>query len=336
MTDNPISVRNLSREFDLGRSAGRRTLLRAVDDVSFEIGQGETLGLVGESGSGKSTIGRMMVGLLRPTEGAIDLFGTKIGPRDRRSRWKPLRHRIQFVFQDPYAALNPRMRIGEAIAEPLVIKGDLSRRDREARVRELLELVGLPASYVTRFPHEFSGGQRQRVVIARALALNPDFIICDEAVASLDVSMQAQIVNLLKDLQDRLGLSYLFIAHDLAVVRAVSHRIAVLYAGKVVEIGNRTGLYRAPLHPYTRALLEAVPRARPRERQTVIAGEVPSLLERPKGCNFCARCPRVMDVCWIVEPALMPVDDRQVACHLYGPGQDLKSEATPAGDRPGA
>ncbi len=318
MSEIIVAVRDLTREFDLGRAPqGGRLKLKAVENVSFDIRRGETLGLVGESGSGKSTIGRMLIGLLPPSSGALELFGTRIDAAGRESQWKPLRHRVQFVFQDPHAALNPRMRVGESIAEPLAIKGGMSRKERDKRVAELMELVGLPTNFVSRFPHEFSGGQRQRIVIARALALNPDFVICDEAVASLDVSMQAQIINLLKDLQDRIGLSYLFIAHDLAVVRAVSHRIAVLYAGQVVEVGDRSALFQNPLHPYTRALLDAVPRARARSRPPVLGGEVPSLLNKPEGCNFCTRCPKVMDVCRTVEPPLRRVDGRDVACHLY-------------------
>jgi len=319
MNEIIVTAQDLTRDFDLGRVArGRRLTLRAVENVSFDIRRGETLGLVGESGSGKSTIGRMLVGLLRPSSGALELFGTRIDARAREAQWKPLRHRIQFVFQDPHAALNPRIRVGQAIAEPLVIQGRMTRTQRSARVAELMELVGLSANLASRFPHEFSGGQRQRIVIARALALNPDFVICDEAVASLDVSMQAQIINLLKDLQDRIGLSYLFIAHDLAVVRAVSHRIAVLYAGQVVEMADRTTLFQEPLHPYTRALLDAVPRTRGRPRsRPVLGGEVPSLLDKPVGCNFCTRCPQVMDICRGVEPPLKRIAARAVACHRY-------------------
>ncbi|MRX51794.1 ATP-binding cassette domain-containing protein [Paracoccus sp. S-4012] len=315
MTETIVSVRNLTRTFVQG-GAGGKQLLKAVEDVSFDIRRGETLGLVGESGSGKSTIGKVLVGALPPSEGTVDLFGTRITPQSRDRAWKPLRHRVQFVFQDPHAALNPRMRVGQSIAEPLEVKGGMSRADRHARVEELMELVGLPPNFLDRFPHEFSGGQRQRIVIARALALNPDFVICDEAVASLDVSMQAQIINLLKDLQDRMGLSYLFIAHDLAVVRAASHRIAVLYAGQVVELAQRSDLYQRPLHPYTRALLDAVPRARKRQRPPVLGGEVPSLLNKPRGCNFSTRCPLATEHCRQVEPALREVEGRQVACHL--------------------
>jgi len=314
MNEIIVAAKHLTRTFDLGG----KLRLTAVQDVSFDIRRGETLGLVGESGSGKSTIGRMLVGLLRLSGGTLNLFGTHIDARTREAQWKPLRHRIQFVFQDPHAALNPRIRVGEAIAEPLAIKGGMTRAQRHARVAELMELVGLPTNFASRFAHEFSGGQRQRIVIARALALNPDFVICDEAVASLDVSMQAQIINLLKDLQDHMGLSYLFIAHDLAVVRAVSHRIAVLYAAQVVEMADRTTLFREPLHPYTRALLDAVPRARARVRtRPVLGGEVPSLLDKPLGCQFCSRCPQAMDICRSQVPPLKRIGARDVACHLY-------------------
>jgi oligopeptide/dipeptide ABC transporter ATP-binding protein len=230
-----------------------------------------------------------------------------------------VRSRLQFVFQDPFASLNPRMRIGNAIAEPLDIAGSHSRRDRKERVAELLELVGLPQNSVERYPHEFSGGQRQRIVIARALALNPDFVVCDEPVSALDVSMQAQIVNLLLDLQDRLGLSYLFIAHDLAVVRAVSTRVAVMYAGAIVETAPKAQIYSDPQHPYSRALLDAVPRADPDfVRHPVVAGEVPSLLDPPQGCRFHPRCAFAMDRCRVEVPVLKASGtDRQVACHLF-------------------
>lgn len=327
MSDPLVTVRNLNRHFTLGQGS-RRQVLRAVEDVSFQIGRGETLGLVGESGSGKSTIGKMLVGSLPPTSGEIEILGQKITAASRQKDWRSLRERVQFVFQDPHAALNPRMRVGQSIAEPLEIQGRLSRAERAERVASLLDLVGLPPAWAERFPHEFSGGQRQRVVIARALALNPEFVICDEAVASLDVSMQAQIINLLKDLQDRLGLSYLFIAHDLAVVRAASHRIAVLYAGQVVETASRSELFQSPLHPYTRALLDAVPRARRREeRPPVVAGEVPSLLNKPKGCNFSARCPLATAQCREVEPKLRHIGTRQVACHLAEGGQNGSAAA---------
>lgn len=313
-----IRVRNLKRDFKVGSRGKDKGILRAVNDASFDVMPGETLGVVGESGSGKSTIGRMLVGLLPATGGEIELFGETItGPHGKRALAK-VRHRLQFVFQDPHAAMNPRMRISDVIAEPIDIQGGWSRKDRADRVAELLELVGLSANFADRFPHEFSGGQRQRIVIARALALDPDFIVCDEAVAALDVSMQAQVINLLMDLQDRLGLSYLFIAHDLAVVRAVSTRIAVLYAGEIVELAEKRDLYEDPKHPYTQALLAAIPRPEVGIRKPPIRGEVPSILDRPAGCTLCPRCPKAFDRCKTEAPALREVaPGHRVACHLY-------------------
>ena len=320
MSEAIVEARGLTRDFEVGRGRERRrSKLRAVDAVSFHIEREETLGLVGESGSGKSTIGRMLVGLLPATAGEVRLFGQCItGPRGPRGL-AAVRRRLQFVFQDPHASLNPRMRVGDAIAEPLDVAGGWSRADRADRVAELLEMVGLSRSFASRFPHEFSGGQRQRIVIARALALSPDFVVCDEAVASLDVSMQAQIVNLLKDLQERLSLSYLFIAHDLAVVRSVSRRVAVLYAGQIVEMAGKRELYAAPKHPYTQALLAAVPRPEVGRDRPRIEGEIINLLDRPEGCKLCLRCPHAMQVCRAVDPPLREVaPGHAVACHLYG------------------
>ncbi|MBV7483504.1 ABC transporter ATP-binding protein [Bordetella sp. BOR01] len=320
MSQTPIvQVSGLTRDFKLGRGAGRRAVLRAVDQVSFDIHHGETIGLVGESGSGKSTIGRMMVGLLEPSAGDIQLFGKSITGPQRRGNLGAVRQRLQFVFQDPYSSLNPRMRVGNAVAEPLDISRPLAPKERAERIAELFEMVGLPPAFATRFPHEFSGGQRQRIVIARALALNPDFVVCDEAVASLDVSMQAQIVNLLMDLQQRLGLSYLFIAHDLAVVKAISHRVAVLYAGEVVEIGHKARLYAAPRHPYTQALLKAVPRpVVGRVRPPPIKGELLSVLNKPAGCSLSPRCPHAAPRCQQEKPLLREVEPGwQVACHFH-------------------
>jgi oligopeptide/dipeptide ABC transporter ATP-binding protein len=315
-----VSVRNLSRVFNVGRGEdGKPQRLHAVNDVSFDVLPEETLGLVGESGSGKSTIGKMLVGLLPASSGDITLFDQTITGASGKRNLRNVRRKIQFVFQDPHSSLNPRMRVGDSIAEPLDIAGGFSRRDRADRVAELLEMVGLAGSFASRFPHEFSGGQRQRIVIARALALQPDFIVCDEAVSSLDVSMQAQVVNLLLDLQERLGLSYLFIAHDLAVVRGVSRRVAVLYAGEIVELAERRELYEHPKHPYTHALLQAVPRpVVGRLREPPIRGEIPSLLDRPKGCTLCARCPHVTERCRVENPPLREVAaGHLVACHLY-------------------
>jgi oligopeptide/dipeptide ABC transporter ATP-binding protein len=316
---NPIvELAEVSKTFALGRGSRRPQLLHAVSDVSFSIAAEETLGLVGESGSGKSTIGRMLVGVYPATSGRISLFGRDITGSGGKANLAAVRRRLQFVFQDPHAALNPRMQVGDAIAEPLDIAGGLDRRTRLARIGDLLDMVGLPRSSAERYPHEFSGGQRQRIVIARALALKPDFIVCDEAVSALDVSMQAQVVNLLMDLQREFGLSYLFIAHDLAVVRSVSTRVAVMYAGSLVEIASRKALYENPLHPYTRALLDAVPRvkgaAKPRQ---MLQGEPPSLIDPPAGCRFASRCPLAEPRCRVETPKFRPVGgDHHVACHL--------------------
>ena len=318
---NPVEVRDLDMAFRMGRAGGRPAMQQVLHGLSFDIGPGETLGLVGESGSGKSTAGRILVGLHEPTGGSVRLFGQSITGPERARGLAAVRARLQFVFQDPHAALNPRLRVGDSIAEPIDIAGDRSRRERNERVRELLEMVGLPRDSDERFPHEFSGGQRQRIVIARALALQPGFVVCDEPVSALDVSMQAQIVNLLMDLQARFGLSYLFIAHDLAVVRAIAHRVAVLYAGSIVEIAARDDLYRRPQHPYTQALLEAVPRPDPaRRRGPVLGGEVPSLMAPPSGCRFHTRCPKATPRCSAEAPRLRATEPgRLTACHLYDP-----------------
>jgi len=314
-----VAVRDLSKTFALKRRAGQPArLLHAVRRVDFDIARGETLGLVGESGSGKSTTGRMLVGLIPATSGTVRLFGETLTGPGAGGAFARLRSRVQFVFQDPQSSLNPRMRIGDAIAEPIDVAGNLSRRDRQRRVEELLDTVGLPRSCGERFPHEFSGGQRQRIGIARALALKPEFIVCDEPVSALDVSLQAQVVNLLLDLQQAFGLSYLFIAHDLAVVRNISDRVAVMYAGEIVETAPRDALYAEPLHPYTRTLLDAVPRPDPRRRLTAsVKGELPSLVNPPEGCTFAPRCPHAMDRCRVESPLPRAAGPgRQVACHL--------------------
>jgi oligopeptide/dipeptide ABC transporter ATP-binding protein len=309
-----VVVRDLVKTF-----TARGALLRAVDGVSFDVRQGETLGLVGESGSGKSTTGRILVGLEAATSGSINLFGQEISSVRGRVTPGAVRRRLQFVFQDPQNSLNPRMRAQDAIAEPLDVAGGWSRSARNDRVRELLEMVGLPRSCGDRFPHEFSGGQRQRIGIARALALKPDFVICDEPVSSLDVSMQAQIVNLLLDLQERLGLSYLFIAHDLAVVRSISARVAVMYAGGIVEIAPKRELYTLPRHPYTQALLAAVPRITSnRARAAVITGELPSQIDAVPGCTFHPRCPFAFERCRAEKPKLREIAPGHLAaCHLH-------------------
>ena len=328
MSANPVSsnstgavasVRDLVKIFKVSGDKGGAPLhLHAVNQVGFDIFAGETLGLVGESGSGKSTIGRLLVGLIPPSRGSIDLFGESITGRDGRRHLSKIRRRLQFVFQDPYGSLNPRMRVDDCIAEPLDIAGGLSRKDRTDRIVELLDIVGLPRSSRDRYPHEFSGGQRQRIGIARALALRPEFIVCDEPVSALDVSMQAQIVNLLLDLQERFGLSYLFIAHDLAVVRSIARRVAVMYAGSIVEQGPKAEIYRAPKHPYTQALLDAVPRPDPeRQRKPTLAGEIPSILNPLPGCAFAMRCPLVTDRCRSERPMPREIGaGHLVACHL--------------------
>jgi oligopeptide/dipeptide ABC transporter ATP-binding protein len=315
-----VRVRELVKDFQVARGrTGRAVRLRAVNHVSFDIAAGETLGLVGESGSGKSTTGRLLIGLIPATSGEIEMFGASITGKGGPARLETVRRKLQFVFQDPHGSLDPRMRVGDCIAEPMDGAGGFSRQDRADRVAELLETVGLPRSVAERFPHEFSGGQRQRIGIARALALRPEFVVCDEPVSALDVSMQAQIINLLVNLQDRFGLSYLFIAHDLAVVRSIATDVAVMYAGSLVEQAPRQTLYGAPKHPYTQALLEAVPRPDPdRTRAPALGGEVPSILNPPPGCAFSARCPRVMDRCRSERPAARAVGTRhEVACHLY-------------------
>ena len=302
----------------LQRETGR---VRAVQDVSFAIGQGETLALVGESGCGKTTVSRCILRALPPTRGAIRFShapGSSIdmAPLSRRAL-RPLRRHIQMIFQDPYASLNPRMMVGDIIAEPLLVNG-VPAALRQARVRELLDLVGLPAAARTRFPHAFSGGQRQRIGIARALALDPSLVVADEPVSALDVSVQAQIINLLLDLQDRLGLSMLFVAHDLGVVRHVSDRVAVMYVGRIVETAPTTALYSTPRHPYTEALLAAVPKADPALRDQVSAprGEIADPANPPRGCAFHPRCPYAVERCRTELPTLTEIAPAHwSACH---------------------
>ncbi|MCH8184219.1 MAG: dipeptide ABC transporter ATP-binding protein [Proteobacteria bacterium] len=318
-----LEVRDLKKHFPVRKGVIAHTVSQvlAVDGVSFTIGEGETLGLVGESGCGKSTVGKTVLRLIEPTAGKIILQGrdiTKLGKRAMR----PIRRQIQMVFQDPYSSLNPRVQAGDIVGEPLRVHGLGDAAERKERVAALFKRVGLRADQMKNFPHEFSGGQRQRVGIARALALNPKLIICDEPVSALDVSIQAQVINLMMDLQEEFGLSYLFISHDLAVVEHISHRVAVMYLGKIVELAERETLFRAPQHPYTEALLSAVPVPDPkadRGHRQRLAGEVPSPIDPPSGCRFHPRCPYAEARCKIEEPVLRATDDGTlVACHLRG------------------
>jgi oligopeptide transport system ATP-binding protein len=317
MTENGalLKVRDLKMHFPItqGIIIQRRIgAVKAVDGVSFDIMRGETLGLVGESGCGKSTTGRAMLQLYRPTGGKVyfegeDLTGVKGEPL------RQMRRRMQMIFQDPYASLNPRMTVGDIIGEPLIVHHIAKGKERRERVQELLKVVGLNPYFVNRYPHEFSGGQRQRIGVARALAVQPEFIICDEPISALDVSIQAQIINLLEELQDEFNLTYLFIAHDLAVVRHISDRVAVMYLGKIVELTDRVELYENPLHPYTQALLSAIPIPDPvveeERRRIILEGDVPSPASPPVGCNFNTRCPVVMDVCKEQEPDFVEVSE---------------------------
>jgi oligopeptide transport system ATP-binding protein len=295
--------------------------VRAVDDVSFTVKRGETLGLVGESGCGKSTTGRAILQLYKPTGGSVNFLGkslTQLNGGDLRR----MRREMQMIFQDPYASLNPRMTVGSIIGEPLEIHNLARGREKQERVQELLRIVGLNPYFANRYPHEFSGGQRQRIGIARALAVQPSFIVCDEPISALDVSIQAQVINLLEELQGQFNLTYLFIAHDLSVVRHISDRVAVMYVGKIVELTTRDLLYERPLHPYTKALLSAVPIPDPaieRKRQRIIlTGDVPSPVNPPTGCRFHPRCPFAQDLCREKEPALLEVEPNHfAACHFW-------------------
>jgi oligopeptide transport system ATP-binding protein len=329
-----VEVRNLKMHFPIYAGLFRRHVgdVKAVDGVSFDIFDGETLGLVGESGCGKSTCGRAVLRLYDITDGSIRIENTEIGHmgQDELRRKRPT---MQMVFQDPQASLNPRMSVARIVGEPLDEHTTLNKAEKLDRIYELMDAVGLNRDYANRYPHEFSGGQRQRIGIARALALNPKFIVCDEPIAALDVSIQAQVVNLLEDLQEKLGLTYLFISHDLSMVRHIADRVAVMYLGKIVELASRDDLYASPKHPYTEALLSAVPEPDPslhaQVERIILTGDVPSPANPPKGCNFCTRCPKVMDVCRQVDPVFKTIaPGRQVACHLYEHIEDMNAEAT--------
>ena len=323
--DNLVMHFPLTRGIIIQRQVGA---VKAVDGVTFSVKRGETLGLVGESGCGKSTTGRAILQLYKPTSGGVNFKGTELTKLDG-SQMRRMRRYLQMIFQDPYASLNPRMTVGSIISEPMQIHNLVPRDQRNERVRELLETVGLNPYFANRYPHEFSGGQRQRIGVARALAANPEFIVADEPVSALDVSIQAQIINLLEDLQQEFNLTYLFIAHDLSVVRHISDRIAVMYLGKFVELADRDSLYDDPLHPYTKALLSAVPIPDPviekRRERIILTGDVPSPINPPSGCHFHTRCPYVMPICKEHDPLFVDQGDgHYVACHLY-PGSTAQA-----------
>ncbi|MFJ8263742.1 ABC transporter ATP-binding protein [Rummeliibacillus sp. NPDC094406] len=321
MTEPLLKVNNLKKYFPirkgvLGKEQGS---VKAVDDVSFYVNEGETLGIVGESGCGKSTTGRMIMRLLDPTEGSIEFEGKDLAKLSN-VEMRKARREIQMVFQDPYASLNPRHSIGKILEEPLIVHGIGDAKERKRRVNELLEIVGLSSYHAKRYPHQFSGGQRQRVGIARALMTNPKLIIADEPVSALDVSIQAQVLNLMQDLQKDLKLTYIFIAHDLGVVRHISDRVGVMYLGKMVELAESEQLYSNPLHPYAKALLSAVPVPDPdfTREQILLTGDIPSPSNPPTGCTFHTRCPFKTDICKNVVPKLVEVEKgHSVACHLY-------------------
>ena len=324
MTEPIVKIENIKKYFPIRGGVFSRVVgnIKAVDDVSFSINKGETLGLVGESGCGKSTLGRTILRLIEPSGGQVFFKGNNIFETDRHE-FQKLRRELQIIFQDPYSSLNPRLNVGEIIGESLEIHKISSGKEKQERVEYMLEVCGLASHHHRRYPHEFSGGQRQRVGIARALTLNPDFIVADEPISSLDVSIQAQIVNLMEELQEQFGLTYLFISHDLSMVRHISDNVAVMYLGKIVEICGKSELYENPLHPYTQALLSAVPVMDPEaeSQRIILKGDVPSPANPPKGCNFNPRCRYAEERCRLEEPELREVvSGHLVSCHLVEKG----------------
>ena len=315
-----IEVENLKKWFWTGKKVlGKKEAVRAVDDVSFYIKKREVLGLVGESGCGKTTCGKVVLKILNPTSGNIYFNGNNITHLNKKKMMK-FRRKMMIIYQDPFGSLDPRMTIGKAIAEPMEVHKTVSKKEKEERVIEIMRDVGLTPDQFNLYPHEFSGGQRQRISIARALATNPEFVVADECVSALDVSIQAQIINLLQDLQREFGITLLFIAHDLSVIKHISNRVAVMYLGKIVETSSKKELFDNPKHPYTNALLSAIPSLDPnkRKKKTILMGDVPSPINPPSGCRFHPRCPQKMDICTNEEPELKEVEPGHwVACHLY-------------------
>ena len=330
-TETLLHVDNLKKHFPIYKGVFRRQVgaVHAVDGVSFDIYKGETLGLVGESGCGKSTTGRTILRLYKPTEGKILYDGVDLASLSQREMRK-MRRKVQFIFQDPYASLNPRMKVADIVGEPLIVYKLARGKEVQERVEELLRLVGLNPAFANRYPHEFSGGQRQRIGIARALALQPELVICDEPISALDVSIQAQVINLLEDLQEQFGLTYLFIAHDLSMVRHISDRVAVMYLGVIVELAEREELYEHPLHPYSQALLSAVPIPDPvaeeNRKRILLEGDVPSPVKPPSGCRFHTRCPIAESICKEERPEWREVTPKHfVACHLIEEKREVVS-----------